>query len=232
MAGRRDGSRWPVSPGPMARRRRRTCRGLRPSGVVAGAMSTVSLTVSGGAEDNVSGQTTMEAPEVQAWLARMAEAGVAYAVIETTSHALVQERVRGCEFDVAAFTNVGHDHLDYHSSWEDYLEAKARLIDLTANAADKGIEKTAVLNRDDPSHERLSRRPIARRWSYGLTSDADLYPLDLTVSASGSHFRMKTPLGETEVTLVVPARFNIYNALCAAGICLALGEPLEAVGAG
>ena len=67
---------------------------LQASGVVAGAMSTVSFTGSGGEVDNLSGQTTMEAPEVQAWLARMAEAGVAYAVIETTSHALVQERVR------------------------------------------------------------------------------------------------------------------------------------------
>jgi UDP-N-acetylmuramyl-tripeptide synthetase len=206
---------------------------LQASGVVAGAMSTVSYTITGGGEvDNVSGQTTMEAPDVQAWLARMVEAGVAYAVIETTSHALVQERVRACEFDVAAFTNIGHDHLDYHATWEAYVEAKARLIDLTANGADKGIEKTAVLNRDDVSYERLSRRPIARRWTYGLTTAADLHPLDLNVTGSGSRFRMRTPLGETEVSLHVPARFNIYNALCAAGVCLALGVPLESVGTG
>ena len=205
---------------------------LQASGLMAGAMSTVSFTVSGSHTDNLSGQTTTEAPEVQAWLARMLEAGVAYAVLETTSHALVQERVRACDFDVAAFTNVGHDHLDYHATWEDYLESKARLIDLTANGADKGIEKTAVLNRDDRSYERLSRRPIPRRWTYGLTTAADLHPLDLNVTGSGSRFRMKTPLGETEVNLHVPARFNIYNALCAAGVCLALGVPLDAVGAG
>ena len=205
---------------------------LQASGLMAGAMSTVSFTVSGSHTDNLSGQTTTEAPEVQAWLARMLEAGVAYAVLETTSHALVQERVRACDFDVAAFTNVGHDHLDYHATWEDYLESKARLIDLTANGADKGIEKTAVLNRDDRSYERLSRRPIPRRWTYGLTTAADLHPLDLNVTGSGSRFRMMTPLGETEVNLHVPARFNIYNALCAAGVCLALGVPLDAVGAG
>jgi UDP-N-acetylmuramoyl-L-alanyl-D-glutamate--2,6-diaminopimelate ligase len=144
----------------------------------------------------------------------------------------VQERVRAVDFDVAAFTNVGHDHLDYHASWEDYLDAKARLIDLAAGSADKGIEKTAVLNRDDASYERLSRKKIARRWTYGLTSASDLHPLDLTVSGSGSHFRMMTPAGETEVTLRVPAKFNIYNALCAAGVCLALGVPLEDVGRG
>src|SRR4029077_21259609 len=168
---------------------------LQASGVPAGAMGTVAFTVSGTETDNLSGQTTTEAPQVQAWLRRMVEAGVSCAGIETTSHSLVQERVRGCDFDVAAYTNVGHDHLDYHATWDDYLEAKARLIDLTAGAADKGIEKTAALNRAAPTYERRARRPIARRWSYGLTTASDLHPLDLSVTGSGSRFRMKTPLG-------------------------------------
>jgi UDP-N-acetylmuramoyl-L-alanyl-D-glutamate--2,6-diaminopimelate ligase len=205
---------------------------LQASGVMAGSMSTVSFTVGGRETDNQSGQTTIEATEVQAWLARMVEAGVDYAVIETTSHALVQERVRATEFDVAGFTNVGHDHLDYHPSWDAYLEAKARLIDFAASSSDKGIEKTAVLNRDDLSYDRLSSRPIARRWSYGLTTAADLHPLDLRVTGTGSQFRLMTPVGETDVNLHVPARFNIYNALCAAGVCLALGVPIDAVGTG
>src|SRR5207245_48855 len=172
---------------------------LQASGVIAGAMSTVAFKVSGREVDNVTGQTTTEAPEVQAWLARMVEAGAQAAVIETTSHALVQERVRACDFDVAAFTNVGRDHLDYHATWEDYLEAKARLIDLAANAADKGIEKTAVLNRDDISYERLARKPIARRWTYGLTTASDLRSLDLAITGTGSRFRMKTPMGDSAV---------------------------------
>jgi len=205
---------------------------LQASGVVAGAMSTVAFKLSGREVDNVTGQTTTEAPEVQAWLARMVEGGAQCAVIETTSHALVQERVRACDFDVAAFTNVGHDHLDYHASWEDYLAAKARLIDLAASSADKGVEKTAVLNRDDVSYEKLARRPIARRWTYGLTTAADLHPLDLAITGTGSSFRLKTPGGETDVVLNVPARFNVYNALCAAGICLALGVAVEDVGRG
>ena len=205
---------------------------LQASGIVAGAMSTVSYRVSGKETDNTSGQTTTEANQVQGWLKQMVDAGVRCAVIETTSHALVQERVAACDFDVAAFTNVGHDHLDYHSTWEEYLEAKARLIDLTAAAADKGIEKTAVLNRDDASYERLARKSISRRWSYGLTSAADFQPLDLAVTDTGAQFRLRTPLGETYVTLHVPARFNVYNALCAAGVCLALGVPLDEIGTG
>jgi len=205
---------------------------LMASGVLAGAMSTVAFSVSGAATDNMSGQTTTEAPQVQDWLKRMVDEGVKCAVIETTSHALIQDRVLACDFDVAAFTNVGHDHLDYHATWEAYLGAKARLIDLAASGADKGIEKTAVLNRDDPSFERLSRRPISRRWTYGLTTASDLHPLDLTMTATGSRFRLKTPLGVTEVALAVPARFNVYNALCAAGVCLAMGVPAEEIGPG
>src|SRR3989442_11637223 len=190
---------------------------LMAGGVLAGAMSTVAFSVSGAETDNTSGQTTTEAPQVQDWLRRMVDAGVKCAVIETTSHALVQDRVLACDFDVAAFTNVGHDHMDYHATWEDSLEAKARLIDLPAAGADKGIEKTAVLNRDDPSYERLSRRSIARRWSYGLTTAADIHPLDLTMSATGSRFRLKTLLGETEVTLAGPARLHVFKPLLPGG---------------
>ena len=205
---------------------------LQSSGIVAGAMSTVAFSMAGRESDNTTGQTTVEADLVQAWLKQMVDGGVRCAVIETTSHALVQERVNACEFDVAAFTNVGHDHLDYHATWEDYLEAKARLIDLTAKSAGKGIEKTAVLNRDDASFERLSRHSIPRRWTYGLTTAADFHPLDLGMTDTGSHFRLRTPAGETYVPLAVPARFNVYNAMCAAAVCLALGVPLEDVGSG
>jgi UDP-N-acetylmuramoyl-L-alanyl-D-glutamate--2,6-diaminopimelate ligase len=205
---------------------------LEVSGIVAGAMSTVSYRVSGVETDNETGQTTTEAPQIQAWLRSMVDAGAQYAVIETTSHALVQERVAACEFDVAAFTNVGHDHLDYHATWDDYLEAKARLIDVTAASADKGIEKTAVLNHDDASYEKLSRRSISRRWSYGFTSAADFQPLDISTTGTGSSFRLKTPAGETYIDLHVPARFNVYNAMCAAATCLALGVTLESIAAG
>jgi len=103
---------------------------LSVSGVPAGFLSTVAFDRGAGLEDNLSGQTTMEAPEVQAALAGMVAAGKRAAVIETTSHALTQGRVSACAFDVAAFTNVGYDHLDYHDGWEEYVEAKGRLIDL------------------------------------------------------------------------------------------------------
>src|SRR5215472_7376760 len=135
---------------------------LERSGVPAGYLSTVAHRAGGPDRPNASGMTTMQAPQVQEWLARMVSDGARAAVVEATSHALDQDRVGACEFDVAAFTNVFSDHLDYHGSLEAYRQAKARLIDLCAAASDKGVPKTAVLNRDDASYEALSARPIAR----------------------------------------------------------------------
>src|SRR5438105_733862 len=199
-----------------------TAHVLSSAGRRAGFLSTVAFQLGGRPTENLSGQTTTESPEVQSALAQMLANGVDTAVIEVTSHALVQERVAACEFDVAAFTNVGHDHLEYHSSWQAYLEAKARLIDLCAAGADKGVEKTAVLNRDDASWEQLRTRSISRSWAYSTDAPADLRAHHVELHRQGSAFLLSTPLGDAGVHLHVPARFNVSNALCAAGICLAL----------
>jgi UDP-N-acetylmuramoyl-L-alanyl-D-glutamate--2,6-diaminopimelate ligase len=206
---------------------------LESAGRSAGLMSTVALQIHGQETANTTGLTTTDATQVQGWLAQMREAGVTDALIEATSHALDQARVDACDFDVAAITNVGLDHLDYHGSRDAYLEAKARLIDLCAAGADKGVVKTAVLNRDDPAYERLAKRSIQRRWSYSLaSSDADLYAADLSGDARGSRFQLIAPGGEAPVELRMPARYNVQNALGAAGVCLALGLGVEEVGAG
>ncbi len=205
---------------------------LDQSGLLTGLTSTAGMAIGGQDYSNESGQSTVEASVLQEWLGRMAAEGARCAVVEATSHGLVQGRVGACDFDVAAITNVGFDHLDFHPTWDDYLEAKGRLIDLCAAGQSKGIPKTAVLNRDDISWERLSRRPIERRWSYSLEEAADIRAVDIWGDANGSRFRLVTPLGEAPVELRLPARFNVYNALCAAGVALALGVPLERVAEG
>jgi len=145
---------------------------LETAGIRTGSMSTIAFHVGAATDHNESGQTTIEAPDLQAWLARMAAEKIEEVVLEVTSHALVQERVGACDFDIVAVTYVGRDHLDYHSSWNDYVAAKARLIDLCAAGAGKGIPKTAILNGDDASYELFSARPIERRWTYSLKSRA------------------------------------------------------------
>jgi len=209
-----------------------TAHVLETCGIASGALSTVSFKVGAETVFNETGQTTIESLELQAWLARMVDLGVRDVVVETTSHALIQERVAACDFDVAAFTNVGHDHLDYHATWEDYLAAKARLIDACAGAAQKGIPKTAVLNLDDASYEHLVTHPIERRLTYSLLRPADIVARDFQAEANGTSYRVQAMGSEATVRLQLPARFNVYNSLCAMGIALALGCGLEAVAAG
>jgi UDP-N-acetylmuramoyl-L-alanyl-D-glutamate--2,6-diaminopimelate ligase len=205
---------------------------LESAGLRTGYLSTVAHHVSTEVSDNTSGQSTMESPEVQAALARMASAGMAAAIVETTSHALLQGRVSACDFDVAAVTNVGHDHLDYHRTWDGYLRAKALIIELCGTAATKGPAKTAVLNHDDASYERLRAYPIARRFDYAVEATADLTAEQVAAGPGGSRFVLQHAGERRAVRLALPARFNVSNALCAASIGLALGLSLEQVAQG
>jgi UDP-N-acetylmuramoyl-L-alanyl-D-glutamate--2,6-diaminopimelate ligase len=205
---------------------------LESAGLRAGYLSTVGVRTGEDVSDNTSGLSTMEAPEVQAALASMAAGGMAAAVVEATSHALLQGRVSACDFDVAAVTNVGRDHLDYHRSWEDYLRAKALIIELCAAAAPKGPVKTAVLNRDDASYHRLRAYPIPRRLDYAVDGPADLAAHEVVGEADGSRLLIEHCGELREVHLGLPASFNVSNALCAAAIGVSLGLSLDQVAAG
>ncbi|HEX3629044.1 MAG TPA: UDP-N-acetylmuramyl-tripeptide synthetase, partial [Candidatus Dormibacteraeota bacterium] len=158
---------------------------LQSAGRSTGSMSTVDIRVGDRVDLNTSRQTTLEALEIQEQLAQMRDAGIQTAVIETSSHGLALQRVLGIDYDIAVFTNIAHEHLDFHKTIEAYREAKASLIDLTANSAPKGIIKTAVLNRDDPSYAYLSNRPIDRRITYGVQLDADLKASRVEATADG-----------------------------------------------
>lgn len=207
---------------------------LRSAGVAAGFLSTVSEDRGLGAQGNASGLTTTAAPALQQALAEMADRGLRVAVVEASSHALDQDRLYGSAFDVAAYTYIGHDHLDYHHTWEAYVAAKAKLLDLSAGPS-KGIEKTAVLNRDDRSYPPLcAHRTLARTLAYSLEDGADvaLRASGLRAEAGGSAFDLHAGGQVLATRLPVPGRFNVANALCAAGVALALGVSPEAVAGG
>jgi UDP-N-acetylmuramoyl-L-alanyl-D-glutamate--2,6-diaminopimelate ligase len=204
-------------------------RMLMNAGQAAGAMSTVDLRLGDQVDSNDSRQTTPEALEIQEYLAQMRDAGIRYAVIETSSHGLALQRVLGCDYDVAVFTNIAHEHLDFHKTLERYREAKASLIDLTASSADKGIVKTAVLNRDDPSYAMLSQRPIARRITYGVQLESDLKATRVETTAAGLRLEARTPLGPLQLELRISGRWNAYNALAAAATGVSLGMSLDEI---
>ncbi|PKO23052.1 MAG: UDP-N-acetylmuramoyl-L-alanyl-D-glutamate--2,6-diaminopimelate ligase [Chloroflexi bacterium HGW-Chloroflexi-1] len=153
---------------------------LQAAGRRAGLISTVNAVIGDRIYDTGLHTTTPDAPDVQRYLAQMRDAGVEVAVLETTSHGLAQGRVTGCLFDVAVVTNITHEHLDFHGSYEAYRDAKALLFRSLMTGPHKpgfsekpglwGLPKTAVLNRDDSSFEFLAAIPAERVITYGITN--------------------------------------------------------------
>ncbi|MDI6893124.1 MAG: UDP-N-acetylmuramoyl-L-alanyl-D-glutamate--2,6-diaminopimelate ligase [Bacillota bacterium] len=176
-------------------------------------------------------RTTPESVDIMALLAQMVECGSAYCSMEVSSHALDQERVAGCEFAVAVFTNLTQDHLDYHPTFADYLEAKLGLF----RSLGRGYlgsttgKKLAAVNTDDASYPRFAgeaRRAGAGVVSYGMHPPADVTAAGVRMSAEGTSFLVRTPAGEAPVSLPLVGRFNVYNALAALAVAVGEGVPL------
>ncbi len=173
--------------------------------------------------------TTPEAPEVQQMLARMVSAGCRWAVIEATSHGLALHRVDECEYDVAAFTNLGSDHLDFHGTIDSYRRAKGRLFQMLDGSAAKGVEKAAVLNADDPAYLYFRGLTRARAVTYGLLSHANVTADQLETEGWSSKFMLHARGQTSNVRLQRPGDFNIYNALAATAIGLVAGLDFETI---
>ncbi len=203
---------------------------LEAGGRRTGVLSTVERKVGDRISANESRFTTPEAPEVQALLAEMVDAGADYAVLESTSHALALHRLDGCEYDLAVLTSVTADHLDFHRTREEYLAAKGRLFAMLDEAADKGIEKVAVLNADDPACAYFRSRTQARVATYSVQSEADVRAADVEPTEWGSRFRLRAAGGEVAVTIGLPGLFNVQNCLAAAAVALSQEVSLPAIG--
>lgn len=174
--------------------------------------------------------TTPPAWELQRLLRGMADQGCAAVVMEVSSHGLVEGRVRGCEFDVAVFTNLTPEHLDYHRTLEAYAAAKERLFVQLTTPGFKTGPKWAVVNADDPQGARMAAAASgARVLRYGLLSSAEITAADLVLTPQGTRFTLITPAGRTRVRLALPGAYHVSNALAAAGAAMALGAPLTAV---
>jgi UDP-N-acetylmuramoyl-L-alanyl-D-glutamate--2,6-diaminopimelate ligase len=202
---------------------------LEAAGYRTGLLSTVHCKVGDRLSANEYRFTTPEAPQVQALLADMASAGVDYAILESTSHGLALHRLDGCEYDVAVMTNVTADHLDFHRSREEYLAAKGRLFAMLNQAADKGVDKVAVLNADEPAAAHFAGLTRARAVTYAVQKAADLRATDISPTEWGSRFCLRAEGSELEVAIGLPGLFNVYNSLAAAAVALSQGMPLAAV---
>ena len=201
---------------------------LRSAGQPAGLVSTAECRIGDRPLLDTGRFTTPEAPELQGMLREIADAGCRWAVIEATSHGLALHRLDACEFDIGVVTCVGADHLDFHGTVEAYMAAKGRLFEMLGESVHKGIEKTAVLNADDPSFAYLKSVSRARTVTYG-PAGADISAADIREEGWASCFTM-TAFGErSEVAMPKPGAFNVYNALAAAGASLAAGLDLHTI---
>lgn len=173
-------------------------------------------------------RTTPFPPDLQSLLAQIVDAGGKAAAMEVSSHALAQERVRGIEWDVAVFTNLTQDHLDFHGTMEDYFEAKARLF--TGLSGQTGKKKTtAVVNLDDRYGEKLIGR-LAKDQAvvtYGLGARADFRASSVRSESRGTSYQLDARGKSYLVRLPLIGRFNVANSLAALAAANGLGLSLR-----
>ena len=168
--------------------------------------------------------TTPESVDLQGLLAEIRDAGGRFAVLEASSHSLAMERVWGCHFAAAVFTNLTREHMDYHKTFEDYFAAKRKLFEGTG----AGAPDVAVINADDAYGKRLTG--LAKKTvTYGLESDADITTKKFQLTFNGLAFTAQTPNGKVQVASPLVGRINVYNILAAIGAAQALRLSAEII---
>jgi len=208
---------------------------LLSCGIRAGMISTVNAVIGEDVVDTGFHVTTPEAPTIQKYLRKMVDADLTHVVLEATSHGLDQERVSACEIDLAVFTNITHEHLDYHGDYRSYFNAKFRLIEELAKTYKKKTpsQKIAVINQDDISYswfvDRLKKDhldEIINPISYGSQSENRIWYKDLKSNADGLQFKVMVDTRELKVTSPLIGTYNVSNILAAMGAAI-IGLRLE-----
>ncbi len=171
--------------------------------------------------------TTPESVDLQGFLAEICDAGGKFGVLEASSHSLAMDRLWGCHFAAAVFTNLTREHMDYHKTFDDYFAAKKKLFEGTG----AGAPEVAVINTDDEYGKRLIG--LAKKTvTYGLENGADITTKKFQLTFNGLAFAAQTPNGKVQVTSPLVGRINVYNILAAIGAAQALGLSNEVIEAG
>jgi UDP-N-acetylmuramoyl-L-alanyl-D-glutamate--2,6-diaminopimelate ligase len=199
---------------------------MEAAGMGAGLIGTVQYQI--GLRSIPSARTTPESVEIQDMMSQMLRCNCSGVAMEVSSHALDLQRVAGIDYDVAIFTNLSQDHLDYHKTMKEYFEAKTKLFLALGSMRKRG---RAVVNMDNEYGRRLIARLGGENAvvTYGVSSDAAIRALDVRVSADGTYFVVRTPHGSVPVALPLIGRYNVHNALAAIGAALELGIGLGSI---
>jgi len=198
---------------------------VKASGAKTGLFGTIAYHTPLG--DYPAPNTTPESVDLQGFFAEIRDAGGKFAVLEASSHSLAMDRLWGCHFQAAVFTNLTREHMDYHKTFEDYFAAKKKLFEGTGS----GAPEVAVLNADDEFGKRLTG--LAKTSvTYGLESDADITTKKFQLTFDGLTFSAHTPNGKVQVVSSLVGRINVYNLLAAIGAAQALGLSNEVIESG
>jgi UDP-N-acetylmuramoyl-L-alanyl-D-glutamate--2,6-diaminopimelate ligase len=192
---------------------------LTEAGYKCGLMTTVAYGVGNNLNDQIAHMTTVSPGLLLDRVKKMKKEGIDYLVLETTSHALAQYRVWGIKFSIAVMTNLTHEHLDYHGTFENYRNAKVKLFKM-ANKNKKGL-RLGVVNADDPN-AKYFLKPVKNNVSYGINS-GDLKAASVKLTPNGSSFTASIKNETYNINCHIPGSFNVYNALAAVGVGRALG---------
>lgn len=187
---------------------------LKTAGLRVGLISTVSARIGSEEIDTGFHVTTPDPLALQGILKKMVDEGLKYVVLEATSHGLDQSRLFGCRFKIGVVTNITHEHLDYHRTWQNYVKSKAKLF--------KGVE-WAVLNRDDLSYnplEKILKIRQIKRVSFGLKKKAEINARHIKIDASSSQFEVVDNLDQShfQVKTSLLGKYNLYNSLAAISV--------------
>lgn len=202
---------------------------LDRAGQRTGWLTTVDVKTGDTIRPNDLHHTTPEADRVQEVLAEMVADHVEAAILEVSSHALALDRVRGCEIDLAIFTNLSPEHLNFHGTMDEYARAKARLFAMLGEPSPKPWPRLGIVNADDPVSEVMRTHCPVPVLSYGLDHPADVVARDVRLGVRGAAFTIATSRGEAQVASRLLGRFNVANWLAATTAALELGASLDHV---
>ena len=198
---------------------------VKASGANTGLFGTIAYHTPLG--DYAAPNTTPESVDLQGFFAEIRDASGRFAVLEASSHSLAMDRLWGCHFAAAVFTNLTREHMDYHKTFDDYFAAKLRLFEGTG----AGAPDSAVINIDDEYGKRLAG--LAKNAiTYGLDSGAQLTTKKFQLTFSGLAFTAQTPNGRIDIESSLVGRINVYNILAAIGAAQALGLSNEVIASG
>lgn len=173
--------------------------------------------------------TTPDSLVLQSVFHEMVTENINVAVMEVSSHALVQGRVNGCDYDVAVFTNLTQDHLDYHHTMEEYERAKGLLFSKLGNAYMASKPKFAILNVDDNASKQYIAETSAHVVTYGIDSPADFSAHNIELKNGSTSFTLHSPEGKRTINLKLMGKFNVYNVLAAIATAFVSHIPLDSI---